>query len=203
MLFAILVFMQGCDQKLSSQKELKFSPTQNGFGVVVKEIGIDSGPGAGLYYKGTNEIPVLVWPCIGTGGYPILYTNDLALLLADKPDDKGRMGNGALIAVQGIEPAMDISDDVLKIAASQTNADFKKLLSVYQPLRLNWVEEKLKVTYVAKMGSRYPPSLEVLITWEQLFNIMQAVKFSGKTNTVVDTDVIYLQKDYSSVTAAK
>src|SRR4051812_24724213 len=78
-------------------KESSFSPTQNGFGVMVKWIGIDSGPEAKLLYKGTNDIPVLVWPFIGTHGYPILYTNDVALLLADKPDEKGRFGNGVLI----------------------------------------------------------------------------------------------------------
>lgn len=194
----ILAILVSCKPKEELPNKLGYSPTQSGFGVVVKEIGIDSGPGAGLYYKGTNETPTLVWPCIGTGGYPILYTNDIALLLADKPDARGYMGNGALIAGQGTGFAMDISDDILKIAASQKNADFKKLLSVYQPLRLNQVQEKLKVTYAAKMGSGYPPGLEVSVTWEQVFAIMQDVKNTGKIKKVVNTDVSYLQKDYDN-----
>jgi len=43
-----------------------------------------------------------------------LYTNDIALLLADKPDEQGRMGGGALIVCKELAPAMDISEDVLK-----------------------------------------------------------------------------------------
>src|SRR2546430_391516 len=103
---------------------LEFKPTQNGFGVLVKPTGVDVGPGAALYYKGTNQNPVMVWPYIGTHGYPILYTNDVALLLADKPDDQGRLVNTALIAVKGTGPAMDISHDVLKIAAEKAHQDF-------------------------------------------------------------------------------
>src|SRR6185369_7196748 len=102
-------------------KESSFRPIQNGFGVVVKPIGIDNGPDAKLYYQGTNNVPVLVWPHIGTHGYPILYTNDVALLLADKPNERGELGNGALIVDQGVGPAMDISNDVLKIAAEQNH----------------------------------------------------------------------------------
>src|SRR5438270_281257 len=102
-----------------------FKPTQNGFGVLVKPSGVDVGPGAELYYKGTNQNPVLVWPYLGTHGYPALYTNDVALLLADKPDDQGRLVNTALIAVKGAGPAMDISNDVLKIAADGAHQDFK------------------------------------------------------------------------------
>ena len=203
LLFAFLVLTQGCEQKSISSKEIEFRPLQNGFGVMVQQIGIDSGPGAKLYYKGTNETPVLVWPYIGTHGYPILYTNDIAFLLADKPDGEGRLVICSLIVVQGVGPAMDISDDVLKIAASQTNADFKKLLNVYEPLRLNQAEGKLKVTYAAKMGSGYPPGLEASITWEQVFDLMQNVKLSGKTNTVVNTDTLYLQKDYRSANVVK
>jgi hypothetical protein len=199
LLLALVVLCNSCEPKASSPKESSFRPIQNGFGVVVQPMGIDSGPGAKLYYKGTNENPVLVWPCIGTAGYPILYTNDIALLLADKPDERGYLGNGALIAVQGTGPAMDISDDVLKIAAEQKHVDFKKALRVCEPLRLNQTENGIKVYILAeKYKDPTIPDLEVQITWEQVFEIMRDVKSSGKTNKVTNTDVLYLQKDYRS-----
>jgi hypothetical protein len=190
-------FFVSCQPKTSSPKEAQFKPTQNGFGVMVQWVGIDTGPGAELYYKGTNETPVQVWPCIGTGGDPILYTNDIVLLLADKPDDQGRMGNGALIVVQKTGPAMDISDDVLKIAAEQAHVDFKNMLRTCKPMSLTQVEGKMKVYYVAKLGSG-SPDLEVQITWQQIFEIMRDVKSSGNTNKVINTDVLYLQKEYSN-----
>ena len=199
---ALLVLTQGCKPKSSSSKEDLFSPTQNGFGVVVKQIGIDSGPGAALYYKETNQSPVLVWPCIGTGGDPILYTNDIALLLADKPDEQGYMGNGALIAVEGVGPAMDISQDVLKIASEQNHVDFKRAQIVSKASQLKQITNAIKVIFVAwnYKDRKEPtiPDLEAQITWEQVIAIIRDVKSIGKTNRVVNTDVLYLQKDYAS-----
>ena len=205
LLFSFLILTQGCEPKSSSPIKPKFSPTQNGFGVVVQEIGIDSGPGAGLYYKGTNEIPILVWPCIGTAGYPILYTNNIALLLADKPDELGRMGNGALIAVQAFGPAMDISDDVLKVAVEQNHVNFKEALKSCEPLRLNQETNAIKVVFVSYKykAPTIPEGLEVQITWDQVFEIMQDVKASGKTNIVVNTDVLYRQNDFRTAHSMK
>ena len=192
-MFVFLALTQGCEPKSSS-----FSPTQNGFGVVAQWVGIDSGPAAQFYYKGTNESPVLVWPMIGTHQYPILYTNDIAFLLADKPNEQG-IGGGALIVVQGVGPAMDISQDVLKIVAEQAHVDFKKALRVCRPLRLIKTGEKLKVVYLANpLVEPNIPDLEEQITWEQVFAIMEDVKKTGKTNKVVNTDMLYLQKDYDS-----
>jgi hypothetical protein len=192
----LTVIFTSCGSRESPAR--RFRPLQNGFGVVVKDIGIDSGPGAKLYYKGTNETPVLVWPYIGTAGYPIQFTNDIALLLADKPDPRGYLGGGALIAVQRTGPAMDISNDVLKIAAEQSQVDFNKALQVSRPLRLVKLENGIfRVDYIANQ-LRLPdiPDLEVSITWEQVFEIMEHVKRSGRTNKVTNTDVIYLQKEY-------
>jgi hypothetical protein len=198
LLLAFLVLTQGCEPKSSSTKKSSFSPTQNGFGVVVHEIGIDSGPDAKLYYKGTNERPALVWPSIGTHGYPLLYTNDIVFLLADKPNEQG-IGGGVFIVVQGTGPAMDITADVLKIIAEQMSVDFKKSLQVCRPLRLIQTGEKMKVVYLANpLVDPSIPDLEGQINWEQVFAIMQDVKKTGKTNKVVNKDVLYLQKDYDS-----
>ncbi|SRR6266480_2864381 len=198
--FFSFVLLVSCKPKGTSPKALGYRPTQNGFGVVVQEIGIDSGPGAKLYYKGTNITPVLVWPSIGTAGYPILYTNDVALLLADKPDAKGYLGGSALIAVQGRGPAMDISNDILKIAADQAHVSFRTALKACRPLRLYQTSTNgIEVLFLG--DSIIEPSIRELtaqITWERVFGIMQDVKKSGKTNKITNTDVLYLWKDYSS-----
>jgi hypothetical protein len=124
------------------------------------------------------------------------------LLLADKPDGVGRMGNGALIAVQRAGPAMDISQDVLKIASEQNHVDFKRALQVNEPLRLNQFENEMKIYFVAKLGSG-GSDLEAKINWEQIFDIMQDVRKTGQTNKVVNTEVMYLQKDYDSTNGTK
>src|SRR5438552_2541400 len=108
-LFPILL-LASCGEIETAPKESAFRSTQNGFGVVVRPIGIDSGPQAKLYYTDTHNNPVLVWPFIGTRGYPILYTDDIALLLAEKPNQNGHFDKGALIVDQGVGPAMDISN---------------------------------------------------------------------------------------------
>jgi len=186
----------GCKPKENSINATKFSATQNGFGVVVQSIGVDSGPGAKLYYKGSNETAVLVWPRIGTHGYPILYTNDMALLLADKPNNEGISG-GALIAVQGTGPAMDISADLLKIGAEQAHVEFKRALRVCRPLRLIDAGDKLKLVFLAdRLVEPEVPDLEIQVGWDQVFGIVRDVKETGKTNVVAKTDVLYLQKEY-------
>ena len=183
---------------------MEFSPLQNGFGVVVQQMGVDSGPGAKLYYKGTNETPTLVWPCIGTAGDPILYTNDIAFLVATKPDEQGHMGGSAFILVQASSPAMDISENVLKIAAEQAHVDFRKALRACRPLDLIKTNEKLKVVYVANpLVEPDVPDLNELITWGQIFAIMEDVKKTGKIKKVVNSDVLYLQKNYDLANDAK
>jgi hypothetical protein len=173
-----------------------FRPTQNGFGVVVKPIGIDSGPLAKLYYKGTNNIPMQVWPFIGTRGDPILYTNDIALLLAEKPDIHGEFGYARLIVDQGVGPAMDISNDLLKIAAEQNHVDFARALKASFPLALNATNGAIKVLFLAdKILDRSLSDLDAKISWDQIFEIIRDVRVSGKTNRLVHSDVIYLEKD--------
>lgn len=200
LIFGVLgLFLNSCRPAESTPKKPSFSPLQNGFGVVVQEMGIDSGPGAKLYYKGTNENPVLVWPYIGTWGDPILFTNDIALLHADIPDEQGSLGGSALIVAQGPSLAMDISKDVLKIAAEQSQVDFKKALRVCWPASLVRIrDDKLQVIFGANWVEEPTiKKLKVEITWKQVFEIMEDVKSSGKTNKVTNTDVLYLQKDYS------
>jgi len=92
---------------------------------------------------------------------------------------------------------MDVSNDVLKLAAEQNRVDFKRALKVCEPLRLNWQENAMKVLFYSKkyMDANIP-DLEAVVTWEQIFGIMEDVKKTGKTNKVTNTDVQYLQKDY-------
>jgi len=93
---------------------------------------------------------------------------------------------------------VDISDDVLKIAADQQHADFRTALKVCRPLRLNQTTTNgIEVLFVGDWIIE--PSIRELtahVTWEQIFEIMQDVKKSGETNKVVNTDILYLQKDY-------
>jgi hypothetical protein len=192
-----LFLLVSCGKMEPVPNESPFSPTRNGFGVVVKPMGIDSGPQAKLYYKGTNNVPVLVWPFIGTRGYPILYKNDVALLLAEKPNNRGEFEHARIIVDQGIGPAMDISNDLLKIAASQNHVDFARALKAYFPLQLNETDNGIKIFFLAdKLVDRSLQDLELETSWDQIFAIMRDVRTSGKTNKVVNTDVVYLEKEH-------
>ena len=173
-----------------------FSPLQNGFGVAAQWVGVDSGPGASLYYKGTKETPVLVWRDIGTGGDPILYTNDIALLSAQKPDEQGRLGGSVLIAVQDTGPAMDISYDLLHLYSARSNVDFSMLVRNYStPVRLQQSDVEMSVTY-ASLESGERIGRKLTITWADIFSIMEDVKRTGRTNKITNTDILYLQKIY-------
>jgi hypothetical protein len=194
-LCVFLLLLDSCSENESSSKPASFRPLQNGFGVVVQPMGVDSGPGAKLFYKGTNEMPVLVWPYIGTAGDPILFSNDIALLHADKPDSNGYLGNNALIADQGVGPAMDISDDVLEIAALQSHLDFATALKDYEFYSLNQTNGKVEVCYYVRYGL-HGPDAKANLTWDEISNLIRDVKITGKTNKVVNTDVIYLQRKY-------
>src|SRR6185369_13965336 len=126
-------------------------------------------------------------------------TNDVALLLADKPDEKGRLGSGNIIVVKGTGPPMDISDDVLKIAAEQTRFDFKKALIAFQPNGLKFNSNKIEAYFGGApwfIRSNVIHELKAQITWGQVFEIMRNVKESGKTNVVIDAGYPYLQKNY-------
>ena len=160
-------------------------------------MGIDTGPGAELYYKGTNDNPVLVWPYIGTYGAPISYDNDVALLLADKPDSAGDFGATVLIAVQGAGPPMDVSDDILQIVARQSNVDFKRALRSCSPIGLVKSETSLKVSFLSVQSPKTDvPNLQGYVTWQQIFEIMEDVRKTGITNVIKKTGFKYLQKDY-------
>ena len=194
-----LILFSGCKPAAPVKQAAAFRPLQNGFGVVAKWVGVDSGPGASLFYKGTNETPVLVWRDIGTHGYPILYTNDIALLMADKPDEQGRLGGGALIAVQGTGPAMDISYDLLHLYSAKSNVDFSVLVRLaYQPLRLQQSDGEMSVTYLTDFNTGDRNGLEFQISWEEVFSIMEDVKRTGRTNKITNKDTLYLQKIYWS-----
>ena len=167
----VCLALTGCKPTPAAKPSPNYRPLQNGFGVVAKWVGVDSGPGASLCYKGTNETPVLVWRDIGTHGYPILYTNNIALLLADKPDKQG-IGESALIAVQGIGPAMDISYDLLHLYSSKSNADFSMLVrNNYVPLRLQQTDAEMSVTYLS-FESDERTGRKFTITWDEVFSIM-------------------------------
>lgn len=181
----------------AEKKRDYYRPTQNGFGVMIQSTGTDKGPAAQLYYKGTNVTPILVWPYIGTWGDPILYSNDIAILLADKPDEQGRLGSGNIIAVQGVGPAMDISDDLLKISAEQSNFDFSAALKAFHANGLTSYSNRIDVNFGAPWFlSTNVQRLTANVSWEQVLDIMHSVKEFGTTNVVSNTGVRYLRRRY-------
>ena len=170
-------------------------------------IGIDSGPGGELYFKDKNSKLTLIWPFLGTGGDPMLFTNDMAFFIADMPDEQGRLGSGECFAVQAPGPALDVSEDILKLWAEANNLKFQNLKRYYSPINVQEVGGGIKIHYVG--GERFPenPEATYIATWEQVSNIIQDVKRTGKQhvidNPVLKLHVVYLKKDYSSTNETK
>ena len=188
LLFAFLVLMQGCEEKQSD-----FQPIYGGFGVAAKWVGVDSGPGAELYFKDQNSKLTLIWPFLGTSGYPMLFTNDMAFFIADMPDEQGRLGSGVYFAVQATGPALDVSEDLLKFWTESKKLDFGKVRKRYVPLRVWSTENGVKLQYA---GYENEPEATFAVSWEQVSNIIQDVKRTGKEHIIKEPHVVYLKKDY-------
>ena len=188
---AAVVLTQGC-----GEKESDFQPLSGGFGVVTKWVGIDSGPAAKLYFKDGKGKLSLIWPFLAARGYKMQFTNDMAFFIADMPDELGRLGTGVYLAVQAPGPALDVSEDLLKFWADSQKLDFDKLRGHYEPLRVNAVTNGIQLEYLS--GSRFPEA-KFFVTWEQVSNIIQDVKLNGQKHVTDKYKVVYLKKDYSSI----
>ena len=192
---AAVVWTQGCGEKKSD-----FRPLSGGFGVVTTWIGIDSGPSAELYFKDEKSNLTLIWPFLGTRSYDPLFTNDMAFFIADMPDELGRLGTGVYLAVQAPGPALDVSQDLLKLWAESQKLDFNNFREHYEPLRVNAVTNGILVEYLT---GRKHPEAKFVVTWEQVSNIIQDVKLTGKKHVTDKYKVVYLKKDYSSINGDK
>jgi hypothetical protein len=188
-LCTFLLLTQGCEQKHSD-----FVPLQGGFGVVTKWVGIDSGPSAALYYKGNQSKPTLIWPFL-TGG-PLLFTNDMVFFVGAAPDAQGALTYNFYFAAQAPGPAINVSEDLLKYWAESNHLDFAKVRDHYSPLREKAVEGGILIDYVG--GDEKVPATQAtfVISWEQVSNIIQDVKRTGKQHTIQKPYVVYLKKDY-------
>jgi hypothetical protein len=195
LLFAFLVLMQGC-----GEKQPDFRPISGGFGVATKWVGVDSGPGAALFYKGNQSKPALIWPFLTDD---LFFTNDMVFFIGDVPDDQGRLGSGFYFAAQAPGPAMDISEDILKLWAESNHLDFAGVRGRYVPLEEDAVGNGIRVHF---LGDEKLPATYV-IGWEQVSNIIQDVKRTGKQhvidNPVLKLHIVYLKKDYGSTNDTK
>jgi len=189
-----LLFAQGCEK---SQPD--FRPISGGFGVVTKWIGVDSGPGGGLYYKDGNSRITLIWPFIGLSEEPMLFTNNLGFFIGEMPDDQGRMGTGAYFAVEAPGPAVDVSEDILKLWAESRNLDFEKVKGRYVPLQITQTATGIQVHF---LGDEKLPATCV-VNWQQISNIIEDVKRTGKERVIEKPHVIYLKKDYGAASSPK
>lgn len=152
-------------------------------------VGIDSGPKAELYYKSNNSKPVLIWPFL-TG--EMYYTNDLFFFVGSIRDQDGTTTIRRYFATQAPGPAMDVSDDLLKRFADSNRLDFATVRKHYIPQRLQKVSETIEVHF---FGPDQQPDI-LLVDWQQVSNIVQDVKRTGKQCVVEDPHTVYLKKDY-------
>jgi hypothetical protein len=192
---ALLAFSGGCGDKKSD-----FQPLAGGFGFRTKWLGIDSGPGAALYYKGQQSEPALIWPFLGPASGPIQITNDMAFFRASAPNANGELVYPVFIPVQAPGPALDVTDDLLKLWAESQKIDFQKLRDHYTPVEEKAVENGIWVSYVT--GQNFPDA-KFVVNWEQVSNVIQDVKRTGKPLVIEKPHLVYLKKNYDSTEEVK
>jgi hypothetical protein len=110
--------------------------------------------------------------------------------VGDIRDEKGRLGDSRYFATQAPGPAVDVSDDLLKRFADSNGLDFSTARKKYRPLEL----KKATGGIEAFIGPNESNTL--FVTWEQLSNIVQDVKRTGKQHAVENPHTVYLKKDY-------
>jgi len=181
-----LLLAQGCEDKKS-----EFKPLSGGFGVMAQWVGIDSGPRAELYYKTNNSKPVLIWPFL-TG--EMHYTNDLFIFVGSIRDTDGTITIQRYLAAQAPGPAIDVSDDLLKRYVESNHLDFAEAREHYRPLGGGLGLKKVLDGIEVFIGPHETNTL--LINWEQLSNIIQDVKRTGKQHAVENPHTVYLKKEY-------
>ena len=192
MLFTFLVLTQGCEKQ-----ESDFQPLSGGFGVVTKAIGIDSGPGAKLFYKDASGKLTLIWPFFGLNEEPMLFTNDMAFLVGDMPDDKRRFGGSVIyLAVQAPGPALDVSEDILKLWAESEKLDYQKVRGQYAPSELKAAPDGIEVQYLRLNYDDTNLPATYVMSWQQVSNLIQNIKRTGKKRIMEMPHVVYLKNYY-------
>ncbi|HXI83752.1 MAG TPA: hypothetical protein VNL17_06640 [Verrucomicrobiae bacterium] len=107
----------------------EFIPITNGFGYIHYKGGIDLAPSADLAYKCSDgKVIILCW----LRETPFIK-GDMAILIgAEKQADRSERSHvGSLIAVKAPGPAVDVTEDVVRMGAKQQNKDADKLLQSY------------------------------------------------------------------------
>jgi hypothetical protein len=105
---------------------VEFIPIKNGFGYVHTEGGIDRAPSAELYYQTVGGKKTDL--CILVGD--LFIKDDLAILISETPDKSGAMWD-RLFAVKAPGPAVDITEDVVRLGAKEQGKNAETLLQSY------------------------------------------------------------------------
>jgi hypothetical protein len=189
--FGVLALMPGC-----KKKPPQISPLSGGFGIGASWIGVDSGPSASLYFTDQNSNVTMIWPFFGPASGDISISNDIAFFVADLPDDQGRVGSGAYFAVQGPGPVLNVSKDLLKIWSDSNHWDFAKIMNRYSPLNEESVSNGILLDY---LGWHDEPQADFVVSWEQISNIVQDVRRTGKRHVTTPPATVYLRKDYGDI----
>ena len=88
--------------------------------------------------------------------------------------------------------AIDVSDDLLKRFADSNSLDFSSVRKNYAPAILKNISEGIEIEF---LGPYQQPD-KLLVDWQQVSNIIQDVKRTGKQRAVEDPHTVYLKKDY-------
>lgn len=188
LLCAFLVVAQGC-----GDDKTDFKPLSGGFLLRTQWVGIDSGPGAEIQYKGDNSKRVVIWPFV-TGG--LAFTNDIIFFRGDMPDDQGRLGSYTFFAAQAPGPALVVSKDLLKLWTEANKLDFKKMKGHYFPGDDIATTNGIQLHFLRDENF---PEARFEVSWEQLAKIIQDVKKTGNRHVLTyspqKTKVAYIIKE--------
>lgn len=185
-----LLTVLGC-----GHEEPAFTPIHGHYGVVTQWVGIDSGPGAKFFYSDDQGKLTEIWPFLGesANGISCLYEKNMAIFLGRLPDKDGVLRVSRYYACDGPSPALDVSEDLLRLFCESNKLDFNKLRTHYSSSYLQEVSGGFRVGYLKDEGF---PEGDFNVTWEQLAEIIRDVKANGKLHKLWERPVYYQRKDY-------
>lgn len=103
-----------------------------------------------------------------------------------------RLSKACRYACDGPGPALDISEDLIRLFCESNKLDFQKLRTQYSPLRLKEIAGGFRLDYLADEGF---PEGYFNVTWAQRAEIIRDVEATGTQHVLKRPAVPYLRKD--------
>jgi hypothetical protein len=174
-----------------------FTPLENGYEYILRRDGlIHVSAWAELRYRSSSGKTSTVWPYV-MQTESITITNKVAAFIGRKaiPDDrepKREVLVNRVIAIEAPGPALDISDQILKLWCMEKGSDLPVALKTFNVVSLRRVASGIEVDFIVAI-ERKPTGITFRLKWKELLDAMKEVTAKGKRKKEKWSGIEYLQ----------